>query len=64
MEESKCDFDNSSGGADMCLCHCMQCIQECPDRGALPQIQVGLGLALCPNTPQFLKWVVLVCFLS
>lgn len=36
MEESQCDFDSGGGGANMCLYHRMQCIQECSDRGSLP----------------------------
>lgn len=64
MEESQCDFDSGSGGADMGLPHCMQCIQECSDRGSLPQIQAGLGLVLCPSTPHFSsRWFWFVFFL-
>jgi hypothetical protein len=34
----------------MGLCHCLQCLQECPNRGTFPPLQTGLGLILVSNT--------------
>ncbi|KAF5481866.1 hypothetical protein F2P56_002482, partial [Juglans regia] len=50
MEESQCSSYCGSGGADMGLSHCLQCLQECPNRGPLPPLQARLGLILIPNT--------------
>uniref|UniRef100_A0A803R9X7 Uncharacterized protein n=1 Tax=Cannabis sativa TaxID=3483 RepID=A0A803R9X7_CANSA len=56
MEESQCDSHSGSCGFDLGLPNCLQCLQECPNRGPLPPLQAGLGLILFPNkqTPHFL----------
>ena len=44
MEESQHNSHCGSGGIDMGLYHCLQCLQECPDGGPLPPLQTGLDL--------------------
>lgn len=49
MEKNQCDSHCCCGCADMGLPHCLQCLQECANRGPLPPLQTGMGLIFFNN---------------